>query len=291
VASLFAQAFRQARALYDSLPEAIIARGARQLAVTERDPRRFGKIAGSGLFPPGGLALEGSDLRLERALVVEPPVLLAALAAGIPRLTAAVASLEPSERGWRLLDAAGALILEADAVVLAAGADSPRLAPGLDLRPVRGQASWTTQPFPAGPATAGGGYAIPTREGQLFGATHDRGRTDTEILAEDNQRNLATLAKGLPDLAARLSDQPLSARASLRATTRDHLPLAGAIGPNFHSLGGLGSRGFCLAPLLASHIAACLSGAPSPMPAALIRLVDPARFASPAQATASLTAG
>jgi tRNA 5-methylaminomethyl-2-thiouridine biosynthesis bifunctional protein len=44
-------------------------------------------------------------------------------------------------------------------------------------------------------------------------------------------------------------------------------------------LGGLGSRGFCVAPLLAEHVAALATGAPSPLPADLAARVDPSRAA------------
>ena len=43
-------------------------------------------------------------------------------------------------------------------------------------------------------------------------------------------------------------------------------------------LGGLGARGFTTAPLLAEHVAAHIHAAPSPLPAALQRVVDPGRF-------------
>ena len=59
----------------------------------------------------------------------------------------------------------------------------------------------------------------------------------------------------MPALAARLAGAPLSSRASIRAATPDRLPLAGAVpgaGPGLFVLGGLGSRGFCAAPLLAA---------------------------------------
>ena len=65
-----------------------------------------------------------------------------------------------------------------------------------------------------------------------------------------------------------------SGRASVRAATPDRLPIAGAIAPGLvapglYVLGGLGSRGFTLAPLLGEHVAALALGAPSPLPAAL----------------------
>lgn len=296
VAALYAQAFRSAVRAYEAIDGGVIARGALQLAVGERDPARFARIAASDLFAPGDLALSqdatavlgepaGPALSLRQGLVVSPAVLLRALAGSAPRITARVERLERQEPGWRLLGAGGGEIARADAVVLAAGMGSADLAPGLDLRPVRGQASWTRGLTT--PAVAFGGYAIPTGEGLLFGATHDRGRRDVEPDAGDDARNLQTLAKGLPALAARLEGRPLQSRAAVRATTADHLPLAGPLGEGLWMLGGLGSRGFCLAPLLAAHIAAALAGAPSPLPGALGAAVAPDRFARRAQIRAT----
>ena len=83
----------------------------------------------------------------------------------------------------------------------------------------------------------------------------------------------------LPRLAARLVGAPIAGRASIRAATPDHLPLAGALGQGLFVLGGLASRGFTLAPSLAEHIAAVALGAPSPLPASLAAVVAPERFA------------
>uniref|UniRef100_UPI0025C0EA8C hypothetical protein n=1 Tax=Brevundimonas sp. TaxID=1871086 RepID=UPI0025C0EA8C len=43
-------------------------------------------------------------------------------------------------------------------------------------------------------------------------------------------------------------------------------------------LGGLGSRGFCAAPLLAEHVAALATGAPSPLARDLAIRVTPSRL-------------
>ena len=88
------------------------------------------------------------------------------------------------------------------------------------------------------------------------------------------------MAAALPQLAARLADAPLQGRASIRATTPDHLPLAGPApgAQGLYLLSGLGSRGFCLAPLLGEHVAALAVGAPSPLPSDLADLVAPDRF-------------
>jgi tRNA 5-methylaminomethyl-2-thiouridine biosynthesis bifunctional protein len=297
-ARLFAQAFARAVQLYEAHPRAIVSRGVLQLEAEPRDAGRFARIAASDLFEPGALEVvdaaessrrlgEPAPAALDQAaaLVVEPgPILSAWL--GEPRLEP-VAGLRPEAQGWSLLGAAGAVLGRAETVIVAAGMGSAALAPGLRLRPVRGQASWAEIGDPP-PAAVWGGYAIPTRAGVLFGATHDRDDEGAGVRVEDHARNLATLAGRLPGLAKRLAGLPLRGRASVRATTPDRLPLAGALDGLF-VLTGFGSRGFSLAPLLAEHVAALALGAPSPLPAALAQLVDPGRFGEGKRAQPRLT--
>ena len=297
-ARLFAQGWRRALSLYTALPEAIIARGALQIAAQPRDPERFAKVAGADLFEPGTLNLlsprdtqtrlgepAATALSLDDALVIEPRMVLADWA---PRVqTAAVARLEPRDGGWRLIGPDGEALADVDAVIVAAGLETGTLIPSLPLGAVRGQASWTGRRDDPPPAAAFGGYVIPTREGLLFGATHDRGDTARDVREADHRRNLASLAEGLPRLAERLAGAPLEGRAAIRVATPDHLPLAGPAPDDpalegqggVYVLSGFGARGFTLAPLLAEHLAALIAGAPSPLPAPLAQAVDPARFA------------
>jgi tRNA 5-methylaminomethyl-2-thiouridine biosynthesis bifunctional protein len=293
-AALPAQAFARAVTLYQALPEAVIARGVLKLASDPRDEARHAAVAGQDLFEPGAMGLldpeaatsrlgepTGEALLMADALVVEPACVLDAWR-GTTR-SDPVARIVHDGGVWRLLDAEGRTLGEADAVVLAGGADQDRLWPRAPLRLVRGQASWTTQAFPAPTPAAFGGYVAPTRDGVLFGATHDRDARETDVRELDHRRNRQALAKGLPGLAARLAETPLEGRAAVRATTADHLPLAGAVPgatAGLWVLGGLGGRGFCLAPLLAEHLTARILGLPSPLPVPLSALVDPARFSS-----------
>ncbi|MGZ6018236.1 MAG: tRNA (5-methylaminomethyl-2-thiouridine)(34)-methyltransferase MnmD [Phenylobacterium sp.] len=291
-AQIFAQAFRRAVALYGAEPGLIVSRGVLQLATDPRDDARFDKLAGSDLFEPGAVArltademsaLLGEDapegLVLRDGLVIEPARLLAAWAPAVR--VEPIGRIELADDGWRLLDAVGEVLETVDAVIVAAGLGSLGLAPGLPLSAVRGQASFTPLAHPP-PAVSFGGYAIPMRDGVLFGATNDRDDTDRDVRPEDHQRNLGFLAEGLPMLAARLGGATLTGRASIRATTPDYLPLAGAApvsAPGLFVLAGFGARGFCLAPLLAEHVAALALGAPSPLPQRLAVFLDPARFA------------
>lgn len=292
-ARLHAQAFARAVDLYRrETPEAVIARGALQLARRERDAARFAAVCAWDGFAPPALTSADSDaaslllgepapeaLILRDALTVEPLAVLADWSGGADRIEASVASIKRAASGWRLCAQDGSVITDADVVCVACSLASATLANLPPLRSVRGQASWADiEPRPH--AAAWGGYAIPTRTGVLFGTTHDRGDLDCAPRAEDDARNLRTLGEGRPRLAERLTGAALGSRAGTRATTPDHLPLAGAVAGSegLFVLCGLGGRGFTLAPLLAEHIAAEALGAPSPLPADLAPLVAPDRF-------------
>lgn len=290
IAALFAQALERAGALYARVPDAIVARGVLQLEQTPRDAARHARLADQDIWPAGAMATldaaacgqrlgEATDrggLWMRDALAVRPAAALGTWLRGASLIRATVAAVERRATGWRLLDAAGETVLEAEAVVLAAGWGTAGLA-DLPLSPVAGQADWVEGV--ATPPTAWGGYAVPTGSGLLYGATHERGRTDPKVTAGASETNRATLTACLPGLAARVEGaRPARARVAVRATTPDRLPLAGALGDGLFVLGGLGSRGFCAAPLLAEHVAALSLGAPSPLPLDLAGRVDPRRF-------------
>ena len=291
IAALHAQALARARTLYAAVPGAILADGVLQLEQAPRDAARFDKVAAQDLWPEGAMTpldaaacagrlgepAETGGLFMRDALALNPAPVLATWLGGADRIAAKVARIEPTATGWRLFDAAGEPVLQAGIVVIAAGWGAAALRPELPLSPVRGQADWVEGVSTA--PTAWGGYASPTPDGLLFGATHDRGQTTVETTAGSSARNLRTLEARLPGLAARVAaaGPPLS-RAAIRATTPDRLPVAGALGPGLFALTGLGSRGFCVAPLLAEHVAALAAGAPSPLPADLAARVAPKRF-------------
>lgn len=308
-ARLHAQAFARAVDLYAAeTPDAVARRGALRLAVGDRDPDRFARIAASEHLRPGALRpmdpeAAGSTLGepaphalwMTDALTVTPAAILERWTATAQRRSVAVHRIEAHGDGWHVLGADGELLAEADVVCLAAGIDAVRwLPPEVALEPVRGQASWTPAVDPPGATASWGGYVLPLPGGGLlFGATHGRGVTDTAATPADDRRNLAILSERLPRTAERAAGEPLQSRASLRAATPDRLPLAGAVPnrPGLYVLGGLGGRGFTTAPLLAEHVAAQAADAPSPLPRDLAEAVDPARFAARARRRAPRAAG
>lgn len=292
IAALYAQALSRAASLYRETPGAVIDRGVLQLEQAPRDAGRFAKIAGQPIWPEGAMAaldaaacsdrlgepVPTGGLWMAEAMAVHPAAILEAWLGEADRITTTVNRIEAAGRRWRLVDGADAVILEADVVVLAAGWGTAGLEPALSLAPVRGQADWV-EAVAAG-TVAWGGYMAPTGSGLLFGATHDRGETEGGPSPEASARNLATVAARLPGLAGRIAAAGATrARTAVRATTPDRLPLAGPVPgtEGLFVLGGLGSRGFCAAPLLAEHVAALATGAPSPLTAGLAARVAPQR--------------
>ena len=106
-------------------------------------------------------------------------------------------------------------------------------------------------------------------------------------------RNLAALKVLSPDLFARLDQASLQARAAIRAATPDRAPLAGAapdveraiqqqsvspVHAGLFLLGGFGSRGFSLAPLLGERIAAEMLNEPQALDRGALDAIHPARF-------------
>jgi tRNA 5-methylaminomethyl-2-thiouridine biosynthesis bifunctional protein len=286
VATLHAQAFDRAVALYPD--EAVLARGALQLEAGPRDTGRFDRIAGWEGFTPGAVVRRSREavaqalgepvgpggLEIAEALTIEPQRVLERWLG--PVVLARVERLERSGGAWRLIRGDGSSVLEAEVVCLCAGIGARALARLGPMRAVRGQVSVAA--IDGGPPAAWGGYAIPTAGGVLFGATHDRDVEALAVRAEDHARNLALLAKARPRLAAAIEEAPLAGRAGIRAAMPDHLPLAGELEPGLFVLGGLGGRGFTLAPLLAEEVAAMAMDAARPLPRGLAALVDPRRY-------------
>jgi tRNA 5-methylaminomethyl-2-thiouridine biosynthesis bifunctional protein len=147
------------------------------------------------------------------------------------------------------------------------------------------------------------GYLSPARKGQhCIGATFSPNDTRTDIRVEDHQSNLNMLKSLAPEWGKINYDLPsLQGRASIRATTNDYLPLAGAIldvikikesPPRYNTLSsdlpwleglyinaGHGAKGLANAPLCAEIIASMICQEPAPVSDSLLSGLDPNRFA------------
>ncbi|WP_425342712.1 FAD-dependent 5-carboxymethylaminomethyl-2-thiouridine(34) oxidoreductase MnmC [Piscinibacter koreensis] len=227
-----------------------------------------------------------------------------------------VDALRRSGDRWDLIDAAGALLETADAVVLAGAGDALRLvgSPDWPVEAVRGQLSWLA--LDAWPGAqpqvpvAGSGYVLPPVDGRLiFGATTTVGDSDARVRASDHASNLRRLAVLTGVEPTRVDG--IGGRTAWRSSAEDRLPLVGALPaldllgrgkapeagppPRGHRLdqprfvprepglficSALGSRGITWSALAAQVLAATITGGPLPLEADLIDAIDPARFVS-----------
>lgn len=232
---------------------------------------------GALLFPGGGWVHPPA---LCRALVSHPLVEV--------RTDCAAAALHFRGDHWEVADGQRSLAQAAVAIV-AAGVATAELAHlrGLPLRVNRGQLTLLQQT----PASAqlravlcGERYAAPARRGvHCVGATFAR-EADDEVRPADHAENLAMLARLSPSLLAALGAPDIDAvglggRAALRCTSPDYLPLVGPAGPaGLHVSAAHGSRGLVTAPLAGEVLAAWLDDEPAPLPADMMRALQPLRF-------------
>ena len=213
---------------------------------------------------------------------------------------AVVARLGPHGTAWRLLDAKGRTLVEADRVVVAAGIDSRTLAPALPLQPVRGQVAWGYSDHPDHDADLpetpinGDGHLIArvpstdagsARSLWLAGATFDRDSVDPEPHAADVESNRERLARLHPGAAASLDVVAARTWVGIRCASSDRRPLVGPLDeagcPGVWVSTAMGSRGLTFAALCAEVLAAHWHGEPLPLPATLARALDTRRLAKP----------
>lgn len=255
-----------------------------------RDAAHAARLADLAADPPLPAALlapapDGAGLLHRAGGIAEPAVGLERWTQGARRLAPGrIASLVRDGDLWSARNADGAQVWRGPHVVLACGADDlPAIADAAPdpVQRARGQLSMAPAPDARG-ATAAGVYALGWRGRLLFGATFDAlepGEAPAPVNAADHARNLEGLARLDPDRAAGLAPDALWGRVSVRATTPDRLPLAGAAGlEGLWRIGGLGARGFTVAPLCAEIVASALMGEPAPVEARVAAALDPMRF-------------
>ena len=268
------EAWLYARRFYPALgPDAAEALEAIHLPRGEKEALRFARLLSDPPLDESLLRPSGSGLAHLGAVAVRPRVALSRLLEGATlRFKARIASLAE---------------IEADMVVVCAGmgltqlvADAPPLTGRL------GQVECALLPGPAS-ALADGGYVVQAFGDIVFGATFEAADGEPEISERARAQNLETLARLRPDLVL----PGLASRAAIRATTPDRFPFAGpppqkqkapdgtpAPSVAYRLIGGLGSRGFLWAPLLAESVASEAFGEPSPVETSVADCLDPGRF-------------
>lgn len=163
-------------------------------------------------------------------------------------------------------------------IALAAGLGTKALLDGLSLRANRGQQDRVTLDKPLSHPLNFGRLLLPFTEGNdaWLGASFDRNPPENWQAPRDDDRleNLRRLNDALPELRAKATG---ASWVGLRATTPDHLPLAGWKEDNLAVLTGLGSKGFLYAPILASCLLSEALGLPLPLERWVWDALDPVR--------------
>ncbi|MDR0479803.1 MAG: FAD-dependent 5-carboxymethylaminomethyl-2-thiouridine(34) oxidoreductase MnmC [Burkholderiaceae bacterium] len=200
-----------------------------------------------------------NPVALVRAMLAQPEIEWrgGVAVARFERLTCAAASAPR----WRLFNAAGQTLTDADLLVLAAGFDTLALmrasadphthththAPLPPLQALRGQVAYGPMPdacaegFPPWPVNGNGSLVagVPLDDGRgnafapgwIIGSTFERDQPEPLLREADDAANLAHLAQLLPAAAAHLAPQFAAGRvrawAAVRCTVPDRLPLVG----------------------------------------------------------------
>ena len=253
----FLQAYLHALRAY---PETCIThRGIRQVMRTEAERARFAAIAEQCALPSDQLRMDGNYAVFPQALVIDPVAACEAFLEGAGIVEADVDTVQRTETGWSLVTN-GKTIAEGTHLAIASGLDAKTRFPDLGLRASRGQLSWAETVVNT--PLAYGGYALPSGKSTLLGATHERLTGDPYRLStDDDVQNAAKILEATGMAATDLSP----ARASVRVTTADTLPLVLDRGDSLHILTGLGSRGFTHAPLLGAEVASRILEIPRPL--------------------------
>ncbi len=241
------------------------------LSRNPREEQRFAKIA--------------ADPPLDETLLIARPESL---------LHFGAMAIDPSRALPRLMDGAtfhgGREIspgeeLDADMIVVCAGMGAMAFgAPALEGR--LGQVDFCADDGPAS-ALADGGYAVRAFGRLVFGATFEAADGEPRVSEAARAHNLDVLTR----LRPAFTPGELTSRAAIRATTQDRMPFAGAPlerekapdgtpapSGRLRLIGGLGSRGFLWAPLLAELVASEAFGEPCPGEDRVAACVDPKRF-------------
>ncbi len=309
--------------------------GLLHLATDDAEAARHIAIAAEGPLPDSllvrvdaaeasdiaGCALPYSALYFPQGGWLKPRAFCAALAGSTHRLlNVDVGAIHHNNGVWRISDAAGHVCAEADVVILAnaLGAANLPISTWLPLKARRGQitlAPPTSMSAQLRTVLAYGGYmtpAIPSSNdgAHCIGATFDWVDTDAfdidpRVVEGDHARNLADLARALPEMMAGSDVRSLTGRAAYRCTTLDHLPIVGPMPeqttylrdfaelrhghpwarypeavyqPGLYALTGLGARGLVSAPIAAEVLASMIAGEPWPLERDLVTALHPGRF-------------
>lgn len=310
LSQFYVSAFDHARQFYQSnCPDLWHATGVIQLAFNAIREQRQHKIADSGCYAP---ELVTSLTATQTQTMWEPLPALPALfypnsgwlqpqrlveqilrncgeRLTIMEVSPITEISKTSNSNWQVETSASERF-EASTLIVAAGANTSQLLAQwrIETQNVRGQVTQVaandvsaTCPM----VVCYKGYFTPAinNNGELthcVGATYNRefkSESYQDIEAADTEENLLTLQDNLAQPWTH-ELRAVNNRASLRNTTRDHLPACGWLTDNLGVLSGLGSRGFTSAPLCAELLVSQWLGEPQPLAEPLIKRLAPQRL-------------
>lgn len=272
------------RAELDTLADHLARLGRPVQRLSGRELRRLEPAIGPDVR--GGLSVP-DDLSVDNRTLLDA-LLAACSRAGVVRDARAATAVVDDGRQVLGVRCAEGPDLDADVVVLAAGAHSSALHRSLDglVRPVKGEILRLTRRAGALPppsrtvrALVDGRpvYAVPRDapgHGDLVvGATTSENGFDTDVTVGGVRDLLRDAERILPGIAEYALTE---SAAGLRPGSRDNLPLIGTTGPDGLIVAtGHGRNGMLLAPVTAAAVVALAAGTPVPDAA---RPADPARF-------------
>lgn len=324
------------RLLHETLPQSESswkACGVLQLCTDDKERQRQLALADQG-YPPGflhavdaeqasaiaGVKVDRPGLFFPSAGWVNPPSLCQALLQhpNIRLLNHCEAlQLEQHDDGqWHALDHHQQSLAKATATVICSANDSRHFnqTSSAPLKAIRGQIThlpateFSTQ---LRSVLCAEGYISPARKGEHHvGASFRFDRLDNQPSSEENTSNLGLVHSLSSQLAEALQLEQqdpasLSARAALRCTSPDYLPMIGPVAdaeafsrdyamlgkdaskqpstpthwhPGLFINAGHGSRGLVTCPLSGELIAAWLENEPLPLPQDLVAAIHPNRF-------------
>jgi tRNA 5-methylaminomethyl-2-thiouridine biosynthesis bifunctional protein len=172
--------------------------------------------------------------------------------------------------------------IEADRVILACGAGMLKIecAAHLPLMPVRGQitAAKSSGRFSNLKTNlCHGGYCTPEYNGShMIGATFQRLLEHSDCVEDDDLENIEKLEQIISGVGQELT--VVDHRASVRVSSKDYMPVVGALNDRVYISGAHGSHGIVGSIIAAHIIAKSISGHLSPVSDDTLSLLNPARF-------------
>lgn len=293
-ARLLIDAYLAARALYAGRP------GVAELDICQpvQDERMGERIRKLLLDPPLPLedleALQGGGLLHKRGMILRPALLIPDLLEGLD-----VHYNTQADDVFALRD-------EYDAVVIATGMQAKATLPWLELIAKQGQVDFVTgEAEVEAAAIVSGSYALAYGDMRLWGATFEDVEPDARAKLSDvaQAENLSALEVLSPYWIRQAREGAVQSRAGVRATTRDQLPIIGAV-PDYDATmvsfegvrtgrriftdaprldgiylaAGFGARGFTFGAWAGQILAAQMFGHPAPAPQVALEAVSPMRL-------------